>query len=487
MPEDGDRPSEDLRAYRFALDLTGAQLSAVRQHAGASRWAYNYALGVKFAALEARTAAIQTAVAAGVADKEARKSAPRVPTKLAIQWQHNRIKGDARTGVDGVSPWWYTVSTYAFQSAFIDADAAWKNWLDSLTGKRKGRPLQKPKFKAKHRCRDSFRIHHDVTTPTIRPDSGYRRLIVPRLGSLRVHDSTKRLCRALKRGGIVQSVTISRGGHRWYASVLVKTADPVQAVATRRQRDAGIVGVDLGVTKLAALSTGEVVDNPRHLAAGRRRLLSAQRALSRTQRGSNRRSRAARKVGRIHHQIAERRATALHTLTKRLATGWQTVAVEDLNVAGMTRSAKGTVDKPGTNVKAKSGLNRVILDASPGELRRQLAYKTAWYGSRLAVIDRWFASTQTCSACGARAKLTLADRVYRCAVCGLVMDRDVNAAINLAAQAAVAPGMGETQTARRADPVTLPPSSDVRIAVPVGAEAGRPPPQGDGHLSPATD
>lgn len=116
----------------------------------------------------------------------------------------------------------------------------------------------------------------------------------------------------------------------------------------------------------------------------------------------------------------------------------------------MTASARGTVDKPGSNVRAKAGLNRAILDVSPGEFRRQLEYKTAWYGSTITVIDRFFPSSQTCSACGARAKLTLADRIYRCAACGFAADRDVNAAINIAAQAAVAPGKGETLNARRA-------------------------------------
>jgi putative transposase len=342
--------------------------------------------------------------------------------------------------------------------------------MDSLTGKRAGRAAGFPRFKAKNRCRDSFRITEDI-----RPDSGYRRIIVPKLKSLRVHGSTKRLKRALARGAVITSVTISRGGNRWYASVLVKTPNPVGAKPTRRQREAGRVGIDLGVEKIAALSTGEVIANPQHLANNKHRLAKAQQALSRTQRGSNRRARAARKVGRIHHQIAERRATALHTLTKRLATQWEAVAIEDLNVAGMTRSARGTVENPGKNVKAKSGLNRVFLDVSPGEVRRQLTYKTRWYGSRLEVIDRWFPSSQTCSGCGARAKLSLSDRVYRCAVCGLVLDRDVNAAINVAAHATVAPDKGETRNARRAGRV-IPPPSNGGVRSTASVEAGRPPP-----------
>ena len=361
----------------------------------------------------------------------------------------NATKGDDRSGVEGECPWWYTVSTYAFQSAFADADTAWKNWLASLAGKRAGRKLGAPRFKSKHRSQDSFRVHHDVNNPTIRPDDGYRRITVPRLGSLRVHDSTKRLKRALDRGAIIQSVTISRGGHRWYASILIQ-APSTQTVPTRRQRQAGAVGVDLGVHHLAALSTGHIIDNPRHLVAGRKRLTKAQRALARTEKGSNRRRRAAARVGRRHHEIAERRATTLHTLTKHLATGWATIAIEDLNVAGMTRSAAGTIENPGTNVRAKSGLNRAIFDVAPGELRRQLTYKTHWYGSTLALCDRWFPSSQTCCQCGARTKLPLSQRVFTCPACGYgPVDRDVHAAVNIAAHAvAVASDTGETLNAR---------------------------------------
>jgi putative transposase len=446
----------DLRAYRLALDLTAEQTSAVRQHAGAARWAFNHALAAKLAALDARMSTIAAATAAGADPATARASAPNIPTKPTIQKALNQTKGDDRTGVDGLCPWWNSVSTYTFQSAFVDADQAWSNWMNSLTGKRAGRRVGRPRFKSKHRSRDSFRIHHNVKNPTIRPDTGYRRIIVPRLGSLRVHNSTKRLRRALDRGAVIQSVTISRAGHRWYAAVLVK-APRTAAAPTNRQRAAGRIGVDLGVHHLAALSDGTIIDNPRHHAHAHARLTKAQRALARTQKGSNRRRRAAATVGRRHHELAERRATTTHTLTKQLTTRWATVAIEDLNVAGMTRSARGTIEAPGKNVAAKAGLNRAILDASFGELRRQLNYKTDWYGSTLAVCDRWAPTSQLCAQCGERANLRLSQRTFRCPACTYghetIVDRDVNAARNIAALAvAVAPGTEETQTARRAEP-----------------------------------
>lgn len=161
----------------------------------------------------------------------------------------------------------------------------------------------------------------------------------------------KRLGRLIARGqAVVQSVTVSRSGHRWYASVLCKVTRALPDRPTRAQQDRGRVGVDLGVRHLAVLSrplaggdpASASVENPRHVRRAEQRMTKAQRALSRTQKGSGRRRKAVQKVARLHHEVAVRRATVLHALTKQLATRFATVAVEDLNVAGMTRSARGT-------------------------------------------------------------------------------------------------------------------------------------------------
>ncbi|MFF2657288.1 IS607 family element RNA-guided endonuclease TnpB [Kitasatospora sp. NPDC058032] len=445
---------EVLRAFRFTLDPTPGQLADLNRHAGAARWAFNWALDKKVAAHREWRRQADDLVAQGMDEKTARKAVKvRTPNAAEIKKNLNAIKGDSRKDgnlPDGFHgpflpcPWWHEVSTYAFQSAFIDADTAWKNWIDSLTGRRAGRAVGYPRFKRKGRAKDSFRLHHDVKKPTIRLD-GYRRLLLPRLGSIRVHDSGKRLARLIANGDAqIQSVTVSRGGHRWYASVLVKVQQDIPDKPTRRQTERGTVGVDWGVKTLATLSqpldpadpTTAFVANPRHLAADARRLTKAQRALARTQRGSNRRRRAALEVGRIQHQTAERRATGMHQLTKRLATGFATVAVEDLNVTGMSSSARGTAEAPGRRVRQKAGLNRAVLDAAPGELRRQLSYKTSWYGSSLAVLDRWHPSSKTCSACGTvKSKLSLSEREYHCITCGLTIDRDLNAALIIARHA----------------------------------------------------
>ncbi|MFI6883774.1 RNA-guided endonuclease InsQ/TnpB family protein [Streptosporangium canum] len=455
---------EVLKVFRFTLDPTLAQQATLRRYAGAARWAFNHALAVKVAAHEQWRTQVSALTKTGLPRDVARKQVEiAIPAKPAIQkaWVSNR--GDSRTGQDGICPWSHEVNNYCFQSAFDDADTAWKNWLDSITGRRAGARAGHPRFKKKGRTRDSFRIAHDVKKPGIRLTT-YRRLRIPKLGEVRLHDSAKRLARLIARDqALVQSVTVCRGGHRWYACVLCKVRVDLPDKPTRRQTAGGAIGVDWGVTHLIALSAPadlghgptRLLDNPRHLRAAARRLRRAQQALSRTRKGSTRRQKAKRRLTRLHGQVAARRATFLHTITKRLTTGFSIVAIEDLHVTGMTRSARGTLQAPGHNVRQKAGLNRSILDAAPAEIRRQLTYKASWYGATIAVINRWYPSSKTCSACGKQnPRLTRADRIFICPSCGLRMNRDVNAARNLAA-CAVASDRGETQNARRA-PVSLP-------------------------------
>jgi putative transposase len=199
------------------------------------------------------------------------------------------------------------------------------------------------------------------------------------------------------------------------------------------------VGVDAGVRDLlvvAAPDGAEVarVPAPRSLAAAQARLRAVQRRAARQdgpdrrtgRRGSKRWARTAGRVARIHARAADLRRDALHQATTRLAQHHDVIVIEDLNVAAMTRR------KPGAG-RGGRGLNRALADAGLGELRRQLGYKTGWHGSRLVIAGRWYPSSKTCSACGAvKAKLALADRTYQCDHCGAVLDRDLNAAINLA-------------------------------------------------------
>jgi putative transposase len=220
------------------------------------------------------------------------------------------------------------------------------------------------------------------------------------------------------------------------------------------------------VKDLAVLSTGERVANPKPLGRSLRTLRRASRAYARSKPGSaGRRTRAAQ-LARIHAHVANQRRDGLHTLTTRLAKTHDVIVVEDLHVAGMVRNRR---------------LARAVADTGMAEIRRQLTYKTLWYGSRLHVADRWYPSSKTCSGCGWRnPSLPLSDRTFTCESCGLVADRDLNAAINLANL--VAASTSETVNARGADRKTAPAR---RVAVkrePGTATAGQTrgaPPQGE--------
>lgn len=506
-------PAVRLRAYRVCLDPTDAQLVALAQHAGAQRWAFNYALGRKVEAHRRLAAARQAlAVERGLdsADRdvlrgltgEAVKLVSRIPSaidNLAV-W-----RAACKTDSD-MTPWRGEVSSYCFSSGMRAADVAFKNWLDSLAGRRKGARVGYPRFKSKHRARASFTIYHDVKKPTIRIDDA-RHLRVPVLGSIRLHSNLRRLIRLGRRGDVtVRSVTIAREGRRWFASILVQEPAPVAGL-TRAQVRAGVVGVDVGVTHALVTSDEQELVNDRLGRQVAARLRKAQRALARTQRGSVGRRKAARRVGDLQARLAERRSQRLHQVSKHLVTTYAAIAIEDLNVAGMTRSARGTTEHPGNQVRQKAGLNREILDVAFGELARQLAYKAAWKGVQLVEVGRFEPTSKTCSACGAvRPSLSLADRAFRCEVCGLTLHRDLNAAINIAQMGSkilsAAPDAARLQVARSKPPrpgrvlTGLPDICDKRIPEasyrdargpisghrPAGRiDPGRPPPPGGGH------
>jgi putative transposase len=209
-----------------------------------------------------------------------------------------------------------------------------------------------------------------------------------------------------------------------------------------------VVGVDLGITSLAVLSTGQVVPNPRHLDRALRALRRTQRQAARRRGpdrhtrtvGSSRWRKTKARVAALHTRVGSARRDGLHKLSTRLVREHDTIVIEDLNVAGMVRNHR---------------LARAIAGLGMAELRRQLDYKATDAGVRLMVADRWYPSSKTCSACGAvRAKLTLAQRQFVCENCGTRLDRDLNAARNLAALAAQAsePSCGRTENEPAGNP-----------------------------------
>jgi len=197
------------------------------------------------------------------------------------------------------------------------------------------------------------------------------------------------------------------------------------------------VGVDVGTGEYVT-SDGEHLPTPRAYESALRRLGRAQQALARKVKGSKNRCKAQATVNRLHGEVVDARVNWLHQTTTRLVGSSDVIAIEDLNIKGMTAKPEPKPDpnRPGVflpnRAKAKSGLNKAILDAGFGEFRRQLEYKCPDRGVSLVVADRWYPSSRICSMCGVKAKrLPLHVRHWACEACGTSHHRDLNAAINL--------------------------------------------------------
>jgi len=428
-----------LQAYRFALDPNQAQLAGLRRHAGAARFVYNWGLALVRAALAQRDAERSYGL-----DDDLLTPVPWTLPALRLRW--NAAKND-------VAPWWTECSKEAFSAGLDWLARALKNFSDSKSGRRKGRRVGFPRFKKRGKARDSFRY----TTGAYGP-AGDRHVRLPRIGRVKVHEPMGALTRGLADGTArLLGATVSRTAGRWFVSFTVEVDRPTPAAPSPRQRRGGPVGVDVGVRHLALLSTGERVPNPKPLARSLRTLRRASRAYARSKPGSAGRRRRAARLAKIHARVASQRRDGLHRLTSRLARSHDVIVVEDLHVAGMVRNRR---------------LARAVADTGLAEIRRQLAYKTVWYGSRLVVADRWYPSSKTCSGCGWRnPDLTLSDRTLCCQSCGLVADRDDNAAVNL--RHLVAASTSETENARGADRRTPPAGQVAGKREPGTATAGR--------------
>jgi len=405
-----------VQAYRFALTPTPTQEALLRSHCGGQRYAYNWGLA---------------RVKANVDQRAAEKSYDIPGDQLTppLSWSAYGLRKDWNQAKDEVAPWWAENSKESYASGLANLATALKNWGDSRTGKRKGRNLGFPRFKGRRAgvtCR--------FTTGAFGLAEGDRRHVkLPRIGMVRTHESTRKLARHVERGTArIRSTTVTFRSGRWFCSFSVEITrhDPAPA------RPDTAVGVDLGVTSLAVLSTGEVIPNPRHLEI-------AQRDLRRLQR------QAARRDG-------------LHKLTTRLVRTFGAIVIEDLHVAGMLRNRH---------------LARRIAGVGMGELRRQVEYKARWAGVHLRVANRWHPSSKTCSDCHVvKAKLRLSERTFHCDSCGFTLDRDLNAARNLAGLVETSsPSYGATLN----EPAGNPRKTTVHGAA--GTATGRPAPHGVGQ------
>ena len=426
------------QGYRYALDPSAEQQGLLASFTGASRFWFNQGLALVKKRLDARTRG----------------------EDVKVPWSYKELcsefKGDAVK--DELAPWRSQVPVGAYQAGLEALGRA----LQSFSrGRRAGRRVGFPRFRVKGRCRESVIFQRPRITSARRVEFDRR------LGAVRTKERMSKLVRLLEgdeRARIVRA-TVSRSGSNWYASFTVERS-PKQR---RARRPNAAVGVDVGLTKLAQPSAGKPFDNGRPLQAALGNLRRLQRQLDRQRRANNpgnylpdgrvmagasgwvkskRMRHTEERVRRLHERVGNLRREQAHQLTTHLTREFGVIGVETLAV---------------TNLMANRRIARHIAEVGWGTILAQLKYKTSWSdGSLLVAADRFFPSSKTCSSCGTvRAKLALSERVFACHACGLSLDRDLNAALNLAemarrhAQAAgrekcyVARTGRETQNARR--------------------------------------
>lgn len=364
-----------VRGYKTELDLTNEQRTACFKHAGAARFTYNWGLARKQAAY---------------------KAGEKSPSAIDLHRELNTLK---QTDY----PWMYDVSKCAPQEALRNLDKAYAHFFRKAKlkaqGKYKGK-LGFPKFKKKSKAIGSFRL-----TGAIKVFSHAVQL--PRIGTVRLHEQDY-----IPADAKILSATVSEQAGRWYVSIQVEE-EQVKPTLTATTA----LGVDLGIKTLATCSDGTVFENPRVLKHHLKKLKRLERQQSRRKKGSKNRAKTRQALAKVHARIAHIRKDASHKLTSYLVKNHALVAIEDLHVAGMLKN---------------HCLAQAISDSNFGEIRRQLEYKSLWHGTQIVTIDRFYPSSKTCSGCGyVKPELSLSERTFICEECGNVLDRDLNAAINI--------------------------------------------------------
>jgi putative transposase len=386
------------QAFTYALDPTAQQASAMLSHVGGSRFAYNALLGL---------------VKENWDENRSKKEAGLdVTNKDYVSTSHFGLLYLWAEQREDLAPWWAENGSSTYNDAAQRLSKAFTNFSKGRAGF--------PHFKRRGHG-GSVRLMGPAVRLT---DSHHVR--VSRIGEVKTFESTRKLYRRLERGtGRIVAATLRLRNAKWSISF---TAEVTRQVPMTRSPER-IIGVDVGITTLYTGATPEgikvlEVDNPRHLPKAQHALAHAQRVAARRQgptKGvapSNRWRRANCRIQKLHAHVAHARRDQIHQVTTRLAKDYDVIVVETMNVKGMVRN---------------HSLAKHIADAAWGEFSRQLDYKTKWYGSTLVKADRFYPSSKTCSRCGTvRATLSLDERTFACASCGHQVDRDLNAATNLA-------------------------------------------------------
>lgn len=369
--------------YRFRFYPTEGQKRELARVFGACRYVYNWAL-------RARTDAFfKEGVRIGYHESSA------MLTALKRSPDH---------------AWLNEISCVPPQQALRHLQTAFVNFFEKRA--------RYPKFKKKMGDQSA-----EYTRSAFKWDSRNKNLSLSGIGRLRVKWSREF-------DSAPTTVTVSRDTAERYFVTLCLDENPEKLAPVHQA-----VGIDLGISALATLSTGEKIRNPRHLLEAQRRLLRAQRALSRKTKGSRRRAVQRLKVAKLHTRVADARCDYLHKVTTDLARRFDVIAVEDLNVRGMTKN---------------HGLARALSDVALGEFLSMLRYKCEWYGRELKVVDRFYPSSKRCFDCGhVLEELDLGCREWRCPECGKKHDRDKNAAKNILAAGQAVTARGGTVRPKR--------------------------------------
>jgi putative transposase len=383
-----------LQAYKYQLRPKAEQESYMRRFSGCCRFLWNKALAL---------------------EKE----------KYKIEGKHLGYKKLA-----GMLTSWKKEENTSFlakahsqilQQTLKDLDKAYKNFFEKRA--------DLPRFKKKG-VHDAFRYPQGFKL-----DEGNSRIYFPKIGWIRYRKS-----RAIE--GKPKQVTVSLSAGKWYVSIQTErnVADPLHPSKS-------VVGIDMGIAQFATLSNGESVRPLNSFRKHEKKLARLQRRLAKRVKYSANWQKLKSCIQRLHRKIANIRADFLHKTSTAISKNHAVVVIEDLKVRNMSRSASGTVDAPGRNVQAKSGLNKAILDQGWFEFRRQLTYKLAWQGGRLLAVPPQYTS-QTCSHCGCIDKQNRPSQaVFKCVACGFAAHADHNAALNIlaAGHAVLACEVGKAQ------------------------------------------
>jgi putative transposase len=367
---------ERLEAYKFELRPDGAQRRLMRRFAGSCRYVYNRALALQQQRFDHGESGFGYAQLC----------------QQLTAWRSEAL-------------WLGAAHSQILQQALKDLQCAYRNFLE--------RRAALPRLKKKGR-RDSFRFPQGVKL-----DQPNERIYLPKLGWMRYRNS-----RAV--AGKVCNVTVSSSAERWFVSIQTR-----REVERPVPQATGAIGIDVGIARFATMSDGRYLAPSNSFRKHEARLRRGQRAVSRKVKFSKNWRKARAHVQRLHARIGNVRRDYLHKATSMICKNHAIVCIEDLKVRNMSRSAAGSLESPGRNVRAKSGLNKSILDQGWFEFRRQLQYKLAWSGGTLIVVPPANTSRR-CPACGCVSAQNRRTRAaFACIDCGFEENADVVGAVNI--------------------------------------------------------